>query len=359
MKRRRKDAKPMRFRRAATLVATFDRGRIALHNFLTQDNFTCSAACLEFLAKMDDWHKAEELFTLFPDAERADLASQIPQLAKFNALLVEGTTAAELDEKYRRDWLWGASAGFFHFSIRGTRFVTGKPAREFMRKRKAWRPSPELVQGNAGKKLIRLPATDMGQEPFALMRRRRSQRQFSRTSISMQALADCLFAGNGIVGFTSDEDFGRLPLAMTPSGGARNPYELYVYAQRVESLKPGFYHYDALRRNLGMVKNGRVPVPPMLGTQKWPAKAAAIVFLVAHFPRSSWKYHMPMAYRVVAMEAGFIGQNIALAATQHGLSAVPSGAIDDSLIEGYLDIPAVDSAVLLSLNIGRPRAQAE
>ena len=149
--------------------------------------------------------------------------------------------------------------------------------------------------------------------------------------------------------------FRSLPLAMTPSGGARNPFELYVYAQDVEGLKPGFYHYDALRRNLGLVKAGRVQVPPMLGTQKWPAKAAAIVFLVAHFPRSSWKYHMPIAYRVVVMEAGFIGQNIALAATHHGLSAIPSGALDDVLIEKYLDIPALDSAALLTLNIGRPK----
>ena len=355
MKRKGREAAGMKFRRAATLVATFDRGRIALHNFLTHDNFTCSAICLEFLAKLDDWHRSEQLFKHFPEVDRALLAAEIPSLVRFNALVVAGTPQAALDEKYRRDWLWGASAGFFHFSIRGTRFVTGKPAREFMRKRKAWRPSPKLIQSNAGKLLIRLPITDVRREPFALMRRRRSQRRFDAKPVPLQALADCLFAGNGIVGFTQDEDFGRLPLSMTPSGGARNPFELYVYAQHIAGLSPGFYHYDALRRTLGMVKRGKSAVPAMLGTQRWPAKAAAIVFLVAFFPRSSWKYHMPIAYRVVAMEAGFIGQNIALAATHHGLSAIPSGAIDDALIEEHLGIPAVDAAVLLTLNIGRPR----
>lgn len=357
MRRRHKEA-AMKLRRASTLVATFDRGRIALHNFLTQDNFTCSASCLEFLAKLDDWHRPEQLFEHFPESDRTLLAAEIPSLVKFNALVVAGTPQAALDEKYRQDWLWGASAGFFHFSIRGTRFATGKPAREFMRKRKAWRPSPRLVQSNVGKPVLRLPGTDIKRAPFALMHRRRSQRQFDGRSVSLQALADCLFAGNGIVGFTYDEDFGRLPLSMTPSGGARNPFELSVYVRDVEGLVPGFYHYDALRRSLGRVRKGEVRVPPMLGTQKWPAKAAAIIFLVAHFPRSSWKYHMPIAYRVVAMEAGFIGQNIALAATHHGLSAVPSGAIDDALIESYLGIPPLESAVLLTMNIGRPKAQA-
>lgn len=346
----------MKFRRAATLVMTFEGGRIAVHDFITREDFTCSAACLEFLSHLDDWHTPEALFAHFPEANRSEMAEQISELVRFNALVVAGTPQDQLDRKYRRDWQWGAAAGYFHFSIRDTRFVIGKQAREYMRKRKAWRPSPKLIKSNAGKPTVSLPRTNIKQEPFALMRRRRSEREFDRKPVSLQALADCLFAGNGIVGFTHDEDFGRLPLAMTPSGGARNPFELFVYAQRIEGLQSGFYHYDSFKCNLGLVHAGKARVPPMLGTQKWPARAAAIVFLAAYFSRSSWKYHMPMAYRVVAMEAGFIGQNITLAATYHGLSAVPSGALNDSTIEAYLGIPAVESAVLLTLNIGRPKS---
>ncbi|HEV2110143.1 MAG TPA: SagB/ThcOx family dehydrogenase [Gammaproteobacteria bacterium] len=356
MKRKRRDA-TMKFRRAATLVATFQGDRVALHNFLTHDNFTCSAACLGFLSQLDDWQSAEKLFEHFPDADRSDLAAQIPELVKFNALIVAGTKQAELDERYRRDWQWGASAGFFHFSIRGTRFVTGKPAREFIRKRKAWRPSPRLLQSNEEGRVVKLPGTDLQQQPFALMHKRRSRRRFDGEPVPLQVLADCLFAGNGIVDFREDDVYGRLPITMTPSGGARNPFELYVYAEKIGGLKPGFYHYGALKRDLGLVRAGKVPVAAMLGTQKWPAKAAAIVFLVAHFPRSMWKYHMPIAYRVVMMEAGFIGQNIALAATHHGLSAVPSGALDEDLIEGYLGTPAVESSLVLSLVLGRPYSQ--
>jgi len=348
----------MRLRRAATLAVTFQDGRAAVHNFLTRDNFTCSAECLEFLARLDDWHGLEGLFRYFPGTEASSLVSQIEELIRFNALVVAGTVQAEMDDKYRQEWQWGASAGFFHFSIRDTRFITGKPARALMRKRRAWRLSPKLYKLNDRTDVVKLPSADTGKEPLSLMRKRRSQRQFDGKSIPLAALSDCLFSGNGIVGYIGDEDFGRLPLTMTPSGGARNPFELYVYAQNVAGLKPGFYHYGASRHDLGLVRAGRVAVPPMLGTQKWPSKAAVIVFLVAHFSRTMWKYHMPMAYRVVAMEAGFIGQNIALTATHHGLSAVPSGALKDSLVESYLDIPPVESAVLLTLSIGRPKIQA-
>jgi SagB-type dehydrogenase family enzyme len=359
VKRKRREAPFMKFRRAATLTATFQDGRIALHNFMTRDDFTCSIVCLEFLSKLDDWHTPEDLFSHFPDADHSSLARQIPELIRFNALVIAGTPQAERDEKYRREWQWGASAGSFHFSVRDTRFVTGKPARDFMRKRKTWRPSPKLFQSNAGRNPMKLPATNIRSEPFALMHRRRSQREFDGKPIALSALADCLFAGNGIVGFREDDVYGRLPIAMTPSGGARNPFELYVYAQNINGLKPGFYHYGSLKYDIGLVRAGNVDVPAMLGTQKWPAKAGAIVFLVAHFPRSMWKYHMPIAYRVVMMEAGFIGQNIALAATHHGLSAVPSGALNEDLIEAYLGIPAVESAVVLSLSLGRPRTQVD
>lgn len=348
----------MKFRRAASLVATFERHRVVLQNFLTRERFACSGECLEFLAKLDDWCPAAKLFDLLPDVDRASIAAQIPELVGAGVLVVFGTPQAQRDEHYRREWLWGTNAGFFHFSIRDTRFIVGSDARAFMRKRKTWRKSPALIQPN---KAIggaeRLPRTDLIAEPFAVMSKRRSRRDFVRSSITRQVLADCLFAGNGVVGFADYKDFGRLPLAMTPSGGARNPFELYIYAAKVEGLEIGFYHYDAVQRSLARVKAGKADVKKMLGGQRWPTKAAAIVFMVAHFPRSMWKYHMPMAYRVVAMEAGFIGQNIALAATHHGLSAVPSGALNDSLIEGHLGIPAVESAVLLTMSIGRPKAQ--
>ncbi len=347
----------MRLRRASTLALSFESGQVAVHNFLTQDRFTCSPECLDFLASLEQWHTAEELCRYFPGVAAADLDGQVTQLVDFHALVVDGTALAERDEAYRRSWEWGTAAGSYHFGTRDTRYLTGPAARRLMRARKARRPSPPLFETNAGRDpVVRLPATDLREPPFALMRARRSERRFTDSPLSLTALADCLFAGNGIVEIRDEEDFGSLPITMTPSGGARNPFELYVYANRVEGLEPGFYHYGARDHDLGRVRGGRVDVPEMLGGQKWPGRAAAIVFLVAHFPRSMWKYHLAMAYRVVLMEAGFIGQNIALAATHHGLSAVPSGALNETLVETCLGTPPVEAAVVLSLSLGRATA---
>ena len=349
----------MKFRRAATLTATFQSGQIVIHNFLTQDQFTCSMECLQFLAALDDWHHDRELFRYFEGMDPAGLAEQVGGLVGLSALVVEGTPQAERDETYRREWLWGATAGLFHFSVRNTKFIVGASARRFIRRRKAWRPSPPLYQTNRRRShVVKLTPTDTSREPFALMRRRRSRRNFDGHAISLEVLADCLFAGNGIVDFIEDDDYGRLPLTMTPSGGARNPFELYIYAGKVTGLKTGFYHYSALDHDLGLVRAGKVDVPRMLGGQKWPAKASAVMFLVAHFPRTMWKYHLPMAYRIVMMEAGFICQNILLTATSHGLSAVPSGALKESVIEAYLGTPPLESAVVFSVSLGRSKTRS-
>lgn len=355
---KRKDAGVMRFRRAATLVATLDGKRIILHNYLTRARYTCTAECLDFLAALETWHTPAQMFAYFPDVDREQLAEQITELVATKALLVKGTPEAEQDERFRKSWEWGAAAGFYHFAVRETKFFTKAGADAHMRRREAWRPSPALHQPNPrSRPLIRLPKADLKAEPIALMRRRRSRRDFTARPLPLQALADCLYAGNGILKFVDSGVYGRLPLTMTPSGGARNPYELYVYAARVTGLKPGFYHYGALRHDLGLVRAGKVDAKQLLAGQSWPAKAAAIIFLVAHFPRSMWKYHLPIAYRLVMLEAGFIGQNIALAATHHGLSAVPSGALDEPRIEGHLGTPPLESAVVFSLSLGEARGE--
>src|SRR5690242_17254058 len=119
----------MRFRRARTLMFGFENGELLVQNFLTRDRFTCSGECLEFLAKLDDWHGPKDIFAMFPGVDGDSLATQVTELVEMNALVVEGTARAAEDELYRREWQWGPLAGQFHFMVRNTPFLVGKPAR--------------------------------------------------------------------------------------------------------------------------------------------------------------------------------------------------------------------------------------
>lgn len=345
----------MRVKRATSLVIEHRDDRLLVNNFLAKRQFLCNTDCVAFLGRLSEWTDLDSLFAANTGLRADQLAEQIETLITERAILVEGTSEAARDREYAESWEWGASSGLYHFSIRNSPFLSGPEQREAIRDRRERKgPSPALIQPNPeGSSAIRLPAPANG-GLFTTIRQRRSIRAYREMSVSLQALTDCLFAGKGITGQIRDEDFGLLPLGTTPSGGARNPYELYLYARKVAGLNPGWYHYSGAQNSLTSVNRDAVCEPEMLGGQQWTQDAAAIVFLVADFARSRWKYHTPPSYRVVLMEAGFIGQNIALAASHHGLSATPTGALQEDRLEEILGCPRLDQSVILALVIGHP-----
>ncbi len=93
----------------------------------------------------------------------------------------------------------------------------------------------------------------------------------------------------------------------------------------------------------------------MLGNQDWVDAMPCIVFLVAYLERTMWKYSDSNAYRVVLIEAGHIGQNIMLAATQAGLSACPTAALAHSRDpKSCLGLTRLTHAPLYALTLSYP-----
>ena len=79
-----------------------------------------------------------------------------------------------------------------------------------------------------------------------------------------------------------------------------------------------------------------------------------MVFLVAFLERTMWKYSDSNAYRVVLIEAGHIGQNIMLEATQRGLTASPTAALSHSTIRRLLGLERLTQAPLYALTLSFP-----
>jgi SagB-type dehydrogenase family enzyme len=201
-----------------------------------------------------------------------------------------------------------------------------------------------------------LPPPSEDDPLLAAMRARRSYRGFAPDlPVELDAIRDCLVAGLGIVGFfeTATPGEGPLPLAMTPSGGARNPYEGYLLAARVSGLDPGVYHYAGIDNTLARIGAGAPPsFASLLGGQSWFEDAAALVVLVASFPRTMWKYPHPGALRVVFVEAGHIAQNMLLCATARGLAAAPTCAIADRLVEEACRLDRATQGAVYVIGLG-------
>jgi len=127
----------------------------------------------------------------------------------------------------------------------------------------------------------------------------------------------------------------------SPSGGGLHPIEAYVLVQRVAGLAPGAYHYQCLAHALepvrgpgGSLTDVRAAAHELVAGQRWFADAPVLVLMAARFGRSFWKYrNHAKAWRVLQLDAGHLSQTLALAATEQGLGAFITAAINDEAAE--------------------------
>jgi SagB-type dehydrogenase family enzyme len=342
-----------RLRRSSTLLFAFEGHSPVVYNFLTRAGLPCTPLCMDLLARVADWTEAGDLLGSLLDYSSASVAREIGRLLESGALLLDETAEARRDAEFVSNWEWGATAGLYHFGIRDTRYFSDEEGLRWLREHRRGRPPPPLMLRNDGfARVVTLPAPSRS-PLLEIIRARRSRRAFGADPITCQDLADCLHAGLGIVGFVEHPDLGRMPLKNTPSGGARNPFEAYVYASNVRDLARGVYHYSASEQSLGLIGNEDLPRgSDLIGGQAWGDSAAALVLLLANFERTMWKYPHPAGYRVVLIEAGHIVQNILLVAASRGIDAAPTAAISDSAAERAIGKPSMGQAVVYCVALG-------
>lgn len=351
----------MRLRRARTLVVLFYGSDLAIYNYLNHEIFTCDQSCLSLLSQLDGWTEVARIITEHSEYTRESVASEVSALIEVGCLVVEGTEAAALDQEFEGSWLWGPLAGVYHFGTRNARFLSVEEGDQILRERAKTDPSPPLFTLNTNfKPIVPLPAPRFNREPFLTLARRRTNRNLSNEPVALRHISDALMFSLGITGILENPGIVDLPIKMTPSGGARNPYEAYVCVRRVSDLPPGTYHYSAIEHTLGTVSSEPPPsFTAMLADQPWTETAAAVIFLVANFERAMWKYRDPGAYRVVIIEVGHIAQNIMLVATKYGLVANPTCAYTQDLIERTLGLTALNQSVVYAVVVGRPASEFE
>lgn len=162
------------------------------------------------------------------------------------------------------------------------------------------------------------------------------------------------FAVHGRVDVTSDLAFLKKNV---PSGGGLHPIEAYLVVQHVEGVSAGLYHYrpdlHAIEHLPQAGRPSREFVLAALAQQHWFADAHVLVIMVCRYERTFWKYRRhAKGYRVVAMEAGHLSQQLALAATDAGLGAFVTGAVNERQIERALNLDPAREGVLAVCGFG-------
>lgn len=148
-----------------------------------------------------------------------------------------------------------------------------------------------------------------------------------------------------------------------PSAGGLHPTDAYLLIRNVEAVSPGLYHYHAIDHALEPVQaldadETRALASRLLAVQRYFVDAPVIVVYVSRFERNFWKYRQhAKAYRAAILDVGHLSQALYLAATECGLGAFFTAAINEIDIEAALDLDPMQQGVIGIGGFGHRRSE--
>ena len=175
--------------------------------------------------------------------------------------------------------------------------------------------------------------------------RRRSIRAFADESLTLQELAQLLWAAQGVTDTRG--------LRTAPSAGATYPLELYAVTGKVDELGPGVYRYEPDEHRLLKTMEGdrRAQLADAALGQRFVEEGAVVFVFTAFYERTTMRYG-DRGVRYVHMEAGHAAQNLHLQATSMGLATVVVGAFLDERVAEILDLPQNEQPLYI-MPVGR------
>ena len=196
-----------------------------------------------------------------------------------------------------------------------------------------------------------------------LIQERRSHRYFSSVPLSLEELSFLLWATQGISQVITEGGVSYYK-RVVPSGGNRHPFETYLSIHRVDGLDCGLYRYQPLQHQLVQLK-----VDPTLPEQVSQAslsqssmqegqpfyfvKESAVTFIWTAIPyRTEWRYG-PAAAKLIAVDAGHLGQNLYLACGAIGAGMVAVGAFDRIAADAVLDLDGEEEFTVYMAPVGK------
>lgn len=180
--------------------------------------------------------------------------------------------------------------------------------------------------------------------------RRASMRDYSEEPLSLDELSFLLWATQGI----RDKSSGRA-FRTVPSAGCRHALETYLAVFNVQDLEQGIYRYLPTSHRLLLEYSpenleGRI-TGATLG-QSFCAKAA-VTFIWTTIPyRMEWRYGLA-SYKVIAIDAGHVCQNLYLACEAIGAGTCAIAAYDQEKADELLRVDGEDEFVIYMAPVGK------
>ncbi|MCU1503012.1 MAG: nitroreductase [Ilumatobacteraceae bacterium] len=190
-----------------------------------------------------------------------------------------------------------------------------------------------------------------------LAARRRSCRAYERAQLPLATVAAFLASAYGIVEAVPGAGSTRLLRRTVPSAGGLFPLELLVFLRRVDDLDDGVYRYDPVGHVLELLDGGdqfATVLAPTLYAYPFIEDANGFLAIAAVFRRTQQKYG-PRGYRYILLEAGHVGQHLALRGVELGLGTLCIGGFTDAALNASLGLDVRRAGVVYGVGFGLAR----
>jgi SagB-type dehydrogenase family enzyme len=183
---------------------------------------------------------------------------------------------------------------------------------------------------------------------------RESRRSYMPELLSLEELSFLLWCTQGVRGRVH----GAAVLRNVPSAGCRHPFETYLAVQRVGSISPGIYRFLPLDNSLVLEKSCSDLAGRLTAATRGQGFAgeAAVTFIWSAIPaRVEWRY-AEASYKVIAIDAGHVCQNLYLACEAIGAGTCAIAAYDQGLSDALIGVDGNDEFVVYMAPVGKVKS---
>jgi SagB-type dehydrogenase family enzyme len=185
------------------------------------------------------------------------------------------------------------------------------------------------------------PQLDKGQPLMQVLKNRQSIRSYSERDISIQELANLLWAANGI----NRKESGKRTV---PTSQNRQEIEVYV------SNKDGLFRYDAQQHALITIHNRDIRAAT--GMQLFAATAPLNLIIMADLSKMGDDRQANLL--TANIDAGFVSQNIYLYCASENMATVVRGSVDRQKLASEMGLGS-DFYIVVAQTVGYPGIEGE
>lgn len=296
----------------------------------------------------------------FVKAHGAEVAAGL--LAK--SLVVEEGSDADMRDCKLRETEWRPAAAVMHFASRWRGVDTEAIQQRFIEELEGnlldrLGPSPPPVRERAAAD-ARLPLRKPTPSPLdRLLDGRVTCRNFAaERALPAADFAAVLYRAYGARIVDDYAPGVQILKKGVPSAGGLHPTEAYLLVRHVEGIAPGLYHYHPVDHALEPIRTlspdeASALARRFVGAQAYLVGAHAFVIPVSRFRRNFWKYrNHQKAYRALILDIGHLSQTMYLAATDLGLAAFITAAVNEIDIEEAFGLDPLEEGPLAVTGFG-------